>query len=228
MRNVLDLGCGFGFIAEKISRRIAQDASIIGMDACPENSKSFLDCVRGENKVAKFCHFQINNELPYEDSSFDLIIASYSLYFFVEILPEIARTLRPEGLFITITHFEDSFTELYAAARMNGENTPIAKLIKKFSAENGQTILAQYFTDIEKIEYNNELYFRKEDIEDLLEYTRFKLPLMVLGQDLRDRSSDYNLSVRMEKQIEETLMTKGYLKIKKSDAIFRCRRPRCL
>ena len=228
VRKVLDLGCGFGFIAQKISKRVAKDASIIGMDACPENSNSFLDCVSGENKVVKFYHYQINDKLPYGDNSFDLIVASYSLYFFVDILPEISRILRPEGIFITITHFEDSFIQLYTAAKMEGKNTPLAKLIRKFSAENGRKILTPYFTEIEKIEYKNELHFRKGNINDLLEYTRFKLPLMALGQDLQDRSTDVKLPSKMEKLIEETLMTQGYVNINKSDAVFRCRGPRCL
>ncbi len=226
VHDVLDLGCGFGFMAEVIAARVAPDARFLGIDACSENSSSYLECVKASGRDCEFSHYQISDTLPWGDRSFDLVLASYSLYFFTDIIPEIVRVLRPGGIFITITHFLDSFSELYRAANLSEKDTPMFKLISRFPAENGEKILTKYFTSVERIDYCNMLNFRKKDLKDLLEYTRFKLPLMALGPDLRDRSStDVNLPPKMERTIKDTLLKEKELNINKCDAVFRCRGP---
>ena len=45
-----------------------------------------------------------------------MVVCSYSLYFFVDALPEIARVITPRGLLLAITHSETSFVGLLGAA----------------------------------------------------------------------------------------------------------------
>jgi ubiquinone/menaquinone biosynthesis C-methylase UbiE len=226
IKDVLDLGCGFGFMAQYLSKHISQNAHIIGLDACGENSSAFLHTVHRAGRKAEFQECQINNHLPWADNSFDMVVASYSLYFFVDIIPEIARVLKPEGIFVTITHFPDSFSGLYKAARFSEENTPLSRLISRFSSENGREKLIPYFGNIERIDYINTLHFETKDIDNLLEYTRFKLPLMALGPELHKRGTNVYLPDRLKRFIKETLMAEGEVNVKKSDAIFRCREPK--
>lgn len=229
VRDVLDMGCGFGFMAEVIAARVAPDARFLGIDACGENSSSYMECIKASGRACEFNHYRITDKLPWDDRSFDLVLASYSLYFFADIIPEIVRVLRPEGIFITITHFLDSFSELYRAANLSEKDTPMYRLISRFPAEKGEEMLSRYFKGIERIDYCNKLEFSIEDIKDLLEYTRFKLPLMALGSDLRDRNStDIKLPPKMERTITNTLQKEGKISINKCDAIFRCRGPVCL
>jgi SAM-dependent methyltransferase len=220
----VDLGCGFGFMSQAVCDKLAPGASIIGIDACAENSSFFLDAVKCPGITAEFLTYHITNALPFPDASFDFIIASYSLYFFPEIIPEIARTLKPQGIFITITHCEDSFSGLYKAAKLNEEFTLIAKLVKNFSGENGEQKLKPHFKNIERIEYNNALHFKNEHLNDLIDYAIFKLPFM--DSETGNKHKE-NMSEKIINNIIETISENGHVTIKKSDVIFRCEGPEC-
>jgi SAM-dependent methyltransferase len=216
-----DLGCGFGFMSQTVCSRLAPGASLIGIDACAENSNFFLDAVKYPGIKSEFLYYNITNTLPFPDTSFDLILASYSLYFFPEILQEIVRTMKPHGMFITITHSQDSFSGLYEAAKLNENDTFIAKLVKNFSGENGNEKLKPYFKTIERIDYNNALHFKNEHLNDLIDYATFKLPLM----DSEHNKNEQNRSEMIINNIIETISKKGHVNINKSDIIFRCKGP---
>lgn len=226
VHDVLDLGCGFGYMSRPVSLRTSAGALFLGVDVCPENLPFFLEAVRASGRNAEFIHYHIVNSLPWDSESFDFIIASYSLYFFAEIIPEIARVLRPHGIFLAITHSQDSFSGLYAASNLNDNNTPIDKLISNFSGENGEEKLDPFFDEIDCITYENSLRFNKENIDDLIEYTRFKYPLM-LTPEQQTHNELAKLPSEIEASIKETLFKAKQVNIKKNDVIFRCRRPRC-
>ena len=111
---------------------------------------------------------------------------------------------------------------------MSAGNSQIAALISKFSAENGKEKLGTFFDDIERIDYNNTLNFKREDIEDLLEYAKFKLPFIQPDSINPKRSDSYDLPPEIERLIKNALLTAGHVQIEKCDAIFYCRRPKCL
>src|SRR5512139_2946800 len=117
VRDTLDLGCGFGFMSGKIVEKVGPGAHFIGVDACGENQETFLRTVETAGGRAEFRCMDLPSDLPWRNESFDLVVASYSLYFFVDLLPEIVRVLRRNGLFLTITHSEHSifFRNLYKA-----------------------------------------------------------------------------------------------------------------
>lgn len=219
MSDILDLGCGYGFMSGKIASMIA-GARILGVDACDENRSAFMNSVKGYDCRAEFENLKIGTELPWNSESFDLVVCSYSLYFFVDVIREIARVLRPDGIFISVTHSQTSFRGLYEATGLSGKDTPLAFLISKFSAENGRDKLAPFFRDIEKIDYANSLYFEAYHMDYLKEYIQFKLPLLESGSDISG-----GLPGDMERMLERTLSEKGRIIIDKHDAIFRCRRP---
>ncbi len=92
---VLDLGCGTGndtlYLTEKGFNVIACDYSEVALDKI----KNFFDNV--ETKLV-----DISQPLPFNDNSFDLIIADLSLHYFdkqttKDILKEIKRILKPKG-----------------------------------------------------------------------------------------------------------------------------------
>ncbi len=94
-RSVLDLGCGFGFMSEAVARRVAPDARLVGLDACQENERPYLERLAAADRAGSFVNGRIDRTLAWPAGSFDLILASYSLYFFPEIIPEVARVLAP-------------------------------------------------------------------------------------------------------------------------------------
>lgn len=222
VQKVLDLGCGFGFMSTKIAEQTLPSTKIIGIDIFPENKIPFLASCSGKDSPAEFYTLDIMNGLPWEDDSFSLIVCSYSLYFFVEALPEIARVLTPDGCFIVITHSEHAFQGLYSAAGIEPATSPLSALLKIFSAENGCRRLSPFFENIEKIPFDNRLCFTIENREDLLHYVQFKLPLLIENSITINPMPD-----SLKQKLIRSLQDNRSVIIDKTDAVFRCRGPRC-
>ena len=92
---VLEVGCGTGVLAREVIKRVGPDGGVTGLDV----SESMLGVARG---ICPDVDFRQGNamDLPFEDESFDAVIASFMLMFVPE--PELAvremwRVLRPGG-----------------------------------------------------------------------------------------------------------------------------------
>lgn len=92
---VLDLGCGLGndtlYLVKKGFSVIACDYSSVALEQINQNIKG-----------VKTIKLDISLPLPFEDNSFDLIIADLSLHYFdekttINIMKEIKRVLKPNG-----------------------------------------------------------------------------------------------------------------------------------
>jgi len=222
MKNILDLGCGFGFNAEALAKRVASDAHLIGIDAWGSNREPFVEKVTAAGRQADFLCMKVGSKLPYVDKSFDLVVCSYSLYFFVDIVPEVARVLTPDGLFLTITHSESSVVGQLPAAGFGDAAARLLALTRKFSAENGSELLSRSFGEVACIDYRNYLCFKNEHVDELLTYLRFKLPHLVPGAKPGDELPD-----AIVRFVRDRTAIAGELIVEKNDAVFRCWRPLC-
>ncbi len=220
--NILDLGCGFGFMTESFASRVSPDARFVGVDAWDANGRPFLDKVAAAGRRGEFVCKRLGTELPWPDGSFDAVVCSFSLYFFVELLPEVARVLRKGGLFLTVAHSEHHIEEDLKTAGFPEGAPGLLGLIRRFSAENGGDILARAFGKIKRIDYANSLRFRADQVDDLLAYIRFKLPLMVPGAN-----PDGGLPVQLVEHVRSEMAARGFVAMEKNDAIFQCWSPIC-
>jgi SAM-dependent methyltransferase len=219
--NVLDLGCGFGFLTGKVLERVAPNAPVLGIDACKENRAPFLNSVAHTGRNAQFRCMTLKRALPCPSEAYDLVLACYSLYFFVNVLPDIARVLRRDGLFMAITHSETTWKALYGVAGVNANRCPLFALVRCFSAENGPELLGRFFEEVETIAYPNALRFGPEHVEELLHYVRFKLPWL-----LPQVGHPAEVPEELRKRLVDSLRRDGGFVMEKDDAIFRCRKPR--
>ena len=98
-KDVLDLGCAGGFMAEAIAKR---GAAVTGIDPASE-------AIGAARRHASEGGFMINYDvgvgeaLPYEDGAFDAVVCVDVLEHVEEldkVLAEVARVLRPGGLFL--------------------------------------------------------------------------------------------------------------------------------
>jgi SAM-dependent methyltransferase len=216
---VLELGCGFGFVSEAVARRVNPGAEIFGVDAVSANQEPFVQRVAATGRKASFVGRRLQASLPWPDRSFGLVVCSYSLYFFPEIVPDVARVLTRDGVFVAVTHRRDSFAEMFAWADLPREGSPLDGLLSRFHDEEGERLLAPHFGAIEHLAYPNTLRFGAAQFDDLLEYARFKLPLMAEPVDA-ERLEVLATSAR------RVLERDGRVDIAKHDGIFRCLRPR--
>lgn len=221
-RTVLDLGCGFGFMTEAIVRRVAPDARIVGVDACPANEGPYLERVTGTGRAGRFVCQYIDAQLDWPDDDFDLILACYALYFFPNVLPELARVLAPHGLLLAVTHTEKSCRDLLGVVGLPESGSRLLALIGNFSAENGSRLLRPWFGDVECVDYQNALVFDAGQPDDFLAFLRFKLPLLS-----PDSQPGEELPESLAASAQACLTGQPRLVLEKSDAAFRCRSPRC-
>jgi ubiquinone/menaquinone biosynthesis C-methylase UbiE len=221
-RSVLDLGCGFGFLTDAIAERLRSDAVIVGVDACAANEGPYLKRVGESGRSVRFVHQRIDAQLDSPDRSFDLVIACYSLYFFVDVLPEVARVLVPGGVFLAVTHTEQSCRDLLRVAGLRGANSRLIEIVRRFSVENAERSLARWFAVVERVDYHNSLTFDPSQRDDLLAYLRFKLPF--LSPEAHPGS---DLPAPLGRSVRSALARQGRVVVAKDDAAFRCTRPRC-
>ncbi len=221
-KRILDLGCGFGFMAQTLARRVAPDALVCGVDAWQDDEAPFLDRISAAGRTGRFSCMEIGATLPFDSRSFDVVVCCFSLYFFVEVLPEVARVLGPDGLLLAVTHSEQHVAGDLPAAGLGDAAVGLVALVRRFSAENGTDRLRRHFGNVERIDYANALTFRVQHMDELIAYLRFKLPFLVPGA----RPSD-GLPANLEHYVRETMAREGQITVRKNDAILRCRRPRC-
>jgi SAM-dependent methyltransferase len=231
VKNVLDLGCGYGFFTEKLRGRLHEGAYIEGIDVIDRNNReAFEDTVDAIGCQGRFIQGRADLIQKMADSSYDVIIASYSLYFFPHLIPDIARILSPGGIFLAVTHSKYSLQEVTqfipACMQMIGLAPPdeimINRLLDSFSLENGFLMLKEYFESVEKIIYKNDLYFPLDQVGDCINYLDKKKHLIFkeVSENHPDKVEDM-LSC-FNKIIYEHALLHGEVIITKDDAIFRC------
>ena len=135
----------------------------------------FTDLFEGMIKEAKTnigehsnIHYTVVNaeELPYEDERFDIVIANMMLYHIPNLdkaLSEIRRVLKKNGIFYSATYGEngvESFINQMLSIQTERQHT--------FTLQNGKGILEDWFSDVEKLEYDDKLLI--SNYSDLVEY----------------------------------------------------------
>jgi SAM-dependent methyltransferase len=200
---ILDLGSGYGWCEEGLKGSFDL---VLGIDCLEENRDEFLKTAGAHAKKAVFRNILLPAPIETPADHFDLVTAAYSLYFFPETLGEIARVLRPGGTFLVITHSEAMLEE--------GERffsfSNLKRVIRGFSAENGEAILRRHFTRITSVDYANSLVFDREDSRDLALYIEFKGAFIA-----RDVAPE-----QVKDAMLKALETEGRLIFNKNDRIF--------
>lgn len=169
---ILELGCGNGRLWIENKAKLPADCEIILSDI----SEGMIRDVRREQSLQddrfSFAAFDCH-AIPYEDASFDLVIANHVLFYCKDVdrvCSEVGRVLKPVGRFVCgtygvahmqevsrlVTQFDDRIT-------LSGEN-----LYEHFGKENGAQALAPYFAEVDWQQYEDALIVTQA--EPLIEY----------------------------------------------------------
>ena len=164
---VLELGCGTGDMWKNKDGLINLCSQIIlsdfseGMVSTAKNNIGDFDNV--EYKVIDI------QEIPYEDETFDVVIANMMLYHVPDInkgLEQVRRVLKKGGVFYCATYGEHGIIEyLSKILSVYGVEDNINK---NFTLQNGYEILNKTFSSVEKLEYVDSLAVT--NIDDMVEY----------------------------------------------------------
>lgn len=156
---VLELGCGAGWLWERGAKAIPAKLDLTLSDLSPGMVSEAVARVRGLGREAAGRAADAA-ALPFEDRSFDLVLAMHMLYHLSDPAAgaaEIARVLRPGGVAVVATNGRETMAELFAlkAAVFGGANRD--ELIDGFNLENGRPMLAAAFAEVELRIYDDEL-----------------------------------------------------------------------
>ena len=230
-KTILDLGCGFGFFTRSLKGKIRPGAKILGIDRIPGYRPLFLDSCESVNLKGDFKGTGATSLFALPSDSVDLVICSYALYFFPDIIPEISRILKPSGLFICITHSNNHANECIHLVReifvvLNipaPTQLPYQELMNRFDNRNGFDLLSPWYADVIQKKYSSSLLFEEPDFNNLQLYFKFKKPYYIpnnLNLDTTNRI--------LEKAIDKlkTVLQAGIIfRITKDDTIFICSKP---
>jgi len=228
--NVLELGCAFGSFTEALEGRLHPSAKITGLDIIPEYRHFFLEACRHAGYTGTFSSAGVHQIKKMPDAFFDLVICSFALYFFAEMIPEIARVLKKDGIFITVTHSQSNMKQLDSIIKkilkQNGflkdeEFLPIDVIVRQFSAENGQDLLLKNFGQVVPLDFKNNLVFPVQEINFFIEYLNFKGPFFLIGTD----SKMHAISAQLLSETRNMATNGKTITICKDDKIFICTQP---
>ncbi|HEX4747674.1 MAG TPA: class I SAM-dependent methyltransferase [Gaiellaceae bacterium] len=162
-RVLLEVGCGPGELAERIQRELG--ASVVPLDISPR----MVELARERGVDARLGDVQ---ELPFDDGSFDCVVAAWMLYHVPDVdcaLGELARVLRPGGGLVAVTNYLDHLQELRALA------TGFPRPESAFSGDNGRELLARHFATIEERDVGGTIHFPDRDA--VVSYLRASITL---------------------------------------------------
>ncbi len=120
---VLEVGCGPGELAARIQEHVGPP--VRALDISPR----MVELARGRGVDAQVGDVQ---SLPFEDASFDVVLAAWMLYHvpdLAEALDEVGRVLRPGGRLVAVTNGSAHLQELRQLIGVASEGNPFDETV---------------------------------------------------------------------------------------------------
>ncbi|MBR5510011.1 MAG: methyltransferase domain-containing protein, partial [Lachnospiraceae bacterium] len=171
-QKILELGCGNGALWTENYSRIPKRIGITLSDISEGMLRDARRNIGQDDQRFSFAAFDCT-QIPYEDQSFDRIIANHVLFYCTDleqVCQEIQRVLKPDGIFLCSTYGHSHMKEISELVQQFDSRIVLAaeNLYEQFGLENGQAVLATYFTDISCIHYEDSIQLDRA--EPLIEY----------------------------------------------------------
>lgn len=207
---ILELGCGTG------SMWIGKDEEVkkCGKLILSDSSEGMIETAKEKLSSYDKIEYQVIDiqDIPYEDDSFDIVIANMMLYHVPDLkkgLSEVRRVLKEGGAFYCATFGEHGIMEYLSGILSEygvEDNTN-----KNFTLQNGDQYLKSAFGKVERFDYKDSLAVT--NIEDIIDYIYSLSSMTTLSSMNREKIRD----VLTEK------MTDGVLNVPKDYGMFICR-----
>jgi SAM-dependent methyltransferase len=207
--NVLDVGCGPGWMWEQASRDLPASLRLTLTDLSAAMVRSAAQRARGLRRFASVEAREGDaQELPFPDETFDVVVANHMLYHVPEpslAVAEIARVLRAHGCLLATTNGAGNLREL---RELSGEvfGDTVSDVTRTFNADCGKEILRASFGDVEWRNFVDTL--ECTDAEDIVAYLTSSFPgenatpkeLRILRAKVADRLDAGNGVVKVSKE----------------------------
>ena len=213
VNRLLELGCGNGKLWQE-NRIDLRNREIFLSDI----SEGMVEEVRNKLGSDFNCIVVDAEKIPFKDSYFDTIIANHVLFYLNDLnlgLKEIDRVLKSDGILYCSTYGKNHMKEITEIvqnfdSRINLSNHSLYDI---FGLENGESILKEYFFNIQRMDY-----------KDSLEITESK-PLIDYIMSCHGNQNEI-LGPRLnefKEYIEELLKNNGKIVVTKQAGLFVCK-----
>ena len=171
-QRILELGCGNGALWKENMQLLPENISIVLSDISEGMIRDARRCIG--QKDERFVFEVIDcNKIPYENESFDMVIANHLLFYCGDIpsvLKEIKRVLKKDGKFICSTYGSEHMKEITELVQKFDSRILLSgeKLFEKFGLNNGKELLEESFDKVECRKYED--FIELQDSEPLIEY----------------------------------------------------------
>lgn len=169
---VLELGCGDGTLWADKRNVVPGKINAVLSDISEGMLRDARRRVGESDKRFEFRVFSCEN-IPFADSSFDLVIANHVLFYCNNIelaLSEISRVLKPGGRLLCSTYGQNHMKEISRLVSDFDPHIVLAAecLYERFGRENGAALLSNFFKSVRWSSYEDSLLI--PDAEPLILY----------------------------------------------------------
>ncbi|MDO4473048.1 MAG: methyltransferase domain-containing protein [Eubacteriales bacterium] len=193
---ILEIGCGDGELWVENMQLLPDDLDVVLSDISDGMVRDARRKIGHMDERFRYRVFDCK-EIPFEDGSFDLVIANHMLFYCEDIgqvCEEVRRVLRPGGRFLCGTYGQEHMKEISHLVQKFDERITLSaeKLYESFGKENGKEILEPFFDSVEWIQFEDELVVM--DFEPLISYVLSCHGNQ--GQYIPDRYSEFRAYVK--------------------------------
>ena len=168
---ILEIGCGDGTLWNENMAKLPQNISAVLSDI----SEGMLRDVRrriGSDSRFSFQAFDCHR-IPFASDSFDLVIANHVLFYcddIAKVCREVSRILVPGGRFLCSTYGKQHMREITDLVQQFHKEIVLSAevLYERFGLENGESLLAPYFPEIQMRRYEDAIEIA--EAEPLISY----------------------------------------------------------
>lgn len=208
---VLELGCGTGEMWREHLYLLDKNVRLLLTDI----SEGMVSSAKNTLGVPPNISYGVVDmeDIPYETGRFGGVIANMVLHHVPDIgkaLSEVRRVLSDEGRFYCATHGEDGIVPFLARSLQEYGATDTAN--KNFTLQNGEGILKNYFSEVQRFDYEDALAVT--NLEDMLDYI----------DSLTGMSAVAGIGRETVKAALEKKMAGGVLRVPKEYGMFICRK----
>ncbi len=214
VNRLLELGCGNGKLWQE-NKIDLRNREIFLSDI----SEGMVEEVRNKLGSDFNCIVADAEKIPFKDSYFDSIIANHVLFYLNDLnlgLKEIDRVLKSDGILYCSTYGKNHMKEITEIvqnfdSRINLSNHSLYDI---FGLENGEDILSKYFSNIQRMDYQDSLAITES--KPLIDYIMscHGNQNEILGPRLNE----------FKEYIEELLENNGKIVVTKEAGLFVCRK----
>lgn len=195
--SIFELGCGNGGQWEGRIEKLPIGCKLFLSDF----SEGMIDIVKEKysslNSNIFFQKIDIQ-DIPYEDESFDVVVANHMLYHVPDLdkaLSEVRRVLKTGGRFYSATNGSGGMSLfLHNAIKRFDPKTEAFLTRFSFNLQNGNEILYRHFSSVERFDYQDSLAVT--ETQDLIDWIKSTISITGYSNEIISKLYEYFESIR--------------------------------